>query len=334
MKKLWLAGLVAVLAVAGLVLLHVTAPEPIVVQLEPGPPQPKVPPGEAGIDPAALDAAVTYAAARNTSALLIGRGGHIVFEKYWDETTLDSPVELSGFAPVLVALAVGSAMNDRLIVNLDAPLSNYIKEDEGVPAGAGTLRELLSQDGAVPDPAESVDAVALALERLTAQPWQRIVAERLWTPLGGGELAFLQRGGKRRPDGASAACCLRVRLGDWMRVGEALANDGVFEGNQLTPPRYVSLMLAPTHKGSAHGFFTRVDGTFATHDVARLEAAGKQRLWIVPSLRLVILRVGGEPPASHGWDEAMIPDSIIRGTSGWQPKSVGEGVDPKLYAPH
>ena len=30
----------------------------------------------------------------------------------------------------------------------------------------------------------------------------------------------------------------------------------------------------------------------------------------------------------------MIPDSIIRGTSGWQPTSVGEGVDPNKYAPH
>jgi hypothetical protein len=29
-------------------------------------------------------------------------------------------------------------------------------------------------------------------------------------------------------------------------------------------------------------------------------------------LRLTVLRIGGEP--SSGWDEAMIPDSIIRGT--------------------
>ena len=30
----------------------------------------------------------------------------------------------------------------------------------------------------------------------------------------------------------------------------------------------------------------------------------------------------------------MIPDSIIRGTSGWQPASAGEGVDPNKFAPH
>src|SRR5678815_848185 len=55
----------------------------VVVTLQPGPPQPRVPLGEAGMDPQAIDAAVTYAAARNTRALVVGRGGHIVFEKYW-----------------------------------------------------------------------------------------------------------------------------------------------------------------------------------------------------------------------------------------------------------
>ena len=46
---------------------------------------------------AGIQAAVDYAGARNTRALVIGHGGHIVFEKYWDDTTLDSPVDLSGF---------------------------------------------------------------------------------------------------------------------------------------------------------------------------------------------------------------------------------------------
>jgi len=127
---------------------------------------------------------------------------------------------------------------------------------------------------------------------------------------------------------------VRARIGDWMRIGETLANNGVFEGSQLTPPRYVSLMLKPTHKDSRHGFFTHVGGSFAAHDVAWLEAAGKQRLWIVPSLRLVILRLGDEPSKSDGWSEEMIPDSIIRNTNGWQPSSVTDGVDPSKFAPH
>ena len=122
-----------------------------------------------------------------------------------------------------------------------------------------------------------------------------------------GSLEFRAGDSRRRPDGVVAGCCVRARVADWMRLGELLAHDGVFEGNQFTPPRYVSLMLKPVHKDSPRGFFTRVDGDFAAHDVAWLEGPNQQRLWIVPSLRLSILRIGDAPP-SQGWDEAMIPE--------------------------
>jgi CubicO group peptidase (beta-lactamase class C family) len=337
----------------------------VVVPLTPGPTQPRVSPAEVGIDMAGIQAAVDYAGARSTRALVIGQGGHIVFEKYWDGTTLDSPVDLSGFTPVLSALVLGVAMNDERSINLDAPLGGYIAEWAEDPRGAISLRQLLTRSsgfakpGGWPwpgtrassyapgsnlrpvllawplDPAlrqgESpadlnADILAMALSSRLGQPFDKLLAERLWRPIEAGEFSLAP--------GARAGCCIRARIGDWMRIAEALANNGVFEGNQLTPPHYVSLMLKPTYQNSPMGFFTRVGGTFAAHDVAWLESAGKQRLWIVPSLRLTILRVGAEPPKSEGWDEAMIPDSIIRSTSGWQPAAVGEGVDPKKYAPH
>ncbi len=337
----------------------------IVVAMTPGPIQPKVSPAEAGIDMAGIQAAVDYAGARNTRALVIGHGGHIVFEKYWDDTTLDTPVDLSGFTPVLSALALGAAMNDERSINLDAPLGGYIAEWEGDPRGAISLRELVTRSSGFAKPGDrpwpgtraakyalsadlrplllawpldpalkvgespaalNADILALALASRLGQPFDKLLAEKIWQPIGGGEFSMA--------GGARAGCCIRARLGDWMRIGEVLTNNGVFEGNQLTPPHYVGLMLKPTYPNSPTGFFTRVGGTFAAHDVAWLESAGRQRLWIVPSLRLTILRVGAEPPESKGWDEALIPDSIIQSVSGWQPPKVGEGVDPKNFAPH
>ena len=120
-------------------------------------------------------------------------------------------------------------------------------------------------------------------------------------------------------------------LPDWMRVGELLLNEGTYEGNELMPPRYGGLVMTPTHKESPRGLFTRVDGSFADK-VIWLDGSSKQRLWIVPSLRLTVLRIGDDP--SSGWDEAMIPDSIIRGTSGWHPPLPGADVDPNKFAPH
>jgi hypothetical protein len=339
----------------------------IVMAMQPGPQQPKVSPAEAGIDMAGIQAAVDYAGARNTRALVIGHGGHIVYEKYWDDTTLDTPVELSGFTPVLSALVLGAAMNNERSINLDAPLGGYIAEWAEDPRGVVSLRQLLTRSSGFakagdwpwpgtlaaryalsPDlrplllswpldaklsPGESpaalnADILGLALAARLDQPFDKLLADLVWRPIEAGEFS-MARGGR-------AGCCIRARLGDWMRVGEVLANNGVFEGNQLTPPHFVGLMLKPTYPDSPMGFFTRVGakGQFAAHDVAWLESAGKQRLWIVPSLRLTILRVGDEPPGSQGWDEAMIPDSIIRNLSGWQPGAAGEGVDPNKYAPH
>jgi CubicO group peptidase (beta-lactamase class C family) len=305
---------------------------PVTVNLAPGPVQPHVSPGEAGVDPAALEAAVAYAAPRGTEALLVGRGGHIVYEKFWNGVSADTRVQ-TGFDAVLGALLLGTALDAREVHSLDEPLTNYLGGDAG-PQGAVSLRELLARDHAEMDLRDTTELLAMALERVTSQPYHTLVARRLWSPLGGGSLEFAHDGGKRRPDGVRPDCCLRARLGDWMRIGEVLANDGSFEGSQLTPPRYVTLMLRPAHKDSTRGYFTRVDGDFAAPDVAWLEGTSKQRLWVVPSLKLTILRIGGEPPASAGWDERMIPDTIIRGTSGWHPRTAGEGADPGKYAPH
>jgi CubicO group peptidase (beta-lactamase class C family) len=192
---------------------------------------------------------------------------------------------------------------------------------------------LLAQDPAGMSVGEDTDLLAFVLERVTRQKYPE-----LWS-IGCGNPWVRVRSSSGSPTTAEAGRGERrllraARIGDWMRIGELLAHDGVFEGNQFTPPRYVHSMLAPRTRIRRAAIFTRSMASFAAQDVAWLEGHGKQRLWIVPSLRLTILRIGDEPPESAGWDEAMIPDSIIRGTSGWQPRRAGEGVDPKQFAPH
>jgi CubicO group peptidase (beta-lactamase class C family) len=319
-KKFKLLVLVAVIAGIAMAVWRSAVPETgIVVPLVPGPPQPKVSPGEAGLDPLAIKAAVDFAGTHGSQALVIGRGGHIVFEKYWGDTTLDTPLPPGDLASVLSPLLIGTAMNDRLIVNLDEPVSNYLPEYAGTATGQASLRGHLGRGVTNAEP-PSGEVMALVLERVIKQPYVTQISERLWKPIGGGEFSVSREG-------------VGARISDWMRIGELLANDGVFAGNQFTPPRFVSLMLKPSHQGSSRGFGVNVGGSFAATDLAWL-ADGPDRLWIVPSLRLVIMRVGGDANPADGWDEAMIPDSIIRGTSGWKPKAVGEGVDPGKFAPH
>jgi CubicO group peptidase (beta-lactamase class C family) len=341
----------------------------------PGPPQPTLTLAEAGVDPGSLEVAMRYAETRNTTALVVGLNGHVVYEKYFGDASLDSPAELSEFTPVLAALVLGTALQNGELRDLDAPVSAYFREWAQDPRGTITLRELLTGNSnlappgartwpgslaaryyvqqnlganlfgwplaAQPSPAGSppevdADFLALLLQRALGRSYGELLVERVWQPLGAGPFSMGIDGHTSSMQHQRAGCCLRARIGDWLRVGALIANRGVFEGNQLLPPNYSALLVTPTHEDSPRGIFLRVDGQFAARDVVRLEAAGKQRMWMVPSLKLVILRLGAEPPASAGWDEAMIPDSIIRGTRGWEPAGPGTGdrVDPSQYAPH
>ena len=170
-------------------------------------------------------------------------------------------------------------------------------------------------------------------EHVARNPYHVLVAERLWRPLGNGDIAFAERNEDSRKGQAEPSCCIEARIGDWMRFGQLLVRDGVFEANQYTPPGFVHAMLRPMRKDVPRGYFTRLDGAFAARDVAWVGDDDHQRMWLVPSLDLVILRIG-DNAGPAGWDEALVPDSIIRGTTGWQPARDGARSDPKRFAPH
>ncbi|HTU66005.1 MAG TPA: hypothetical protein VMF52_08650 [Steroidobacteraceae bacterium] len=333
MKKLGVLAVGAFAALLGAVWwFSDPLPEPVTVTLTGGPAPPRIAPEEAGIDRVALDEAATYAGERNTRALVVAHNGHIVFEKYWGDTNYDTPVELSGFVPVLVALAAGSAVEDRLIPGLEQPMSNYVPGFAEGPSGKKSLKELLSHDVA-DDMGWSANLAAEALERLTKQGYETVVAERLWKPMEGGTFSMARRSAEG-PGAVRASCCMTARLGDWMRVGELLSRHGVFEGNELVPPDFVTKMFTPVAKDAKRGWLVHVGGEFAAHDTVWLESEGEQRLWVIPSRELVILRVGDAPSKDRGWTEAMIPDSVVRGMSALREGQAGQDVDPNRFAPH
>lgn len=317
--RIALMSLLAATSMAALVACQDRARARIVVPLAPGPAQPEVTPAEGGIEQAAVDAAREYAGRHGARALVVARGGHVVFEHYWQDFSIDSEMRFDALTPVLTALLLGNALNERTILHIDMPLSRFFAGDD-----SRTLRSLLA--------GQDAQMLAAVLEKVSRQPFERIVAEGLWKPMGGADLSFEVRDEAPRKGLADVSCCARARIADWLRVGQLLARDGEIEARQYAPPGFVAAMLRPSGANGPNGYFMRVDGRFAARDVAWVGDA-EGRLWVVPSLDLVILLAGAEF-AANDWDEAMIPDSIIRGTRGWRPAPVGEGTDPRKYAPH
>ena len=77
------------------------------------PPLPHVNPASEGLDASGLEAAAAYAATQDSWALMVARHEHIVFERYWHGSRAETRIDAQDLAPILAALATGTALSHR-----------------------------------------------------------------------------------------------------------------------------------------------------------------------------------------------------------------------------
>jgi hypothetical protein len=58
---------------------------------------------------------------------------------------------------------------------------------------------------------------------------------------------------------------------------------------------------------------------------------GGNRMWLVPSLQLAIVRIA--PDTDAGWDDSRIPNLIIRGARDYVPPAAQPGADVSGLVP-
>jgi len=134
--------------------------------------------------------------------------------------------------------------------------------------------------------------LALVAARLDGAPFLDVLQKRLWSRIAADDaLAMLDHRG-----GAMAVhCCLRASLGDWLRLGLLLANDGHSGGAALWQPGFLAQLTAvsPVHAGYGLGF--RLQG--AGRPLLAAGSAGRLLL-IAPHSGAALLWVGeGAAPA-------------------------------------
>jgi CubicO group peptidase (beta-lactamase class C family) len=178
------------------------------------------------------------------------------------------------------------------------------------------------------------ELLGMVLERVTGQRYAQYLQAKLWQPMGGGQARVWldSEAGK-----AFTSCCLMATARDWARLGQVMLNRGEFAGRRIVGGKWIERMIsqAPVsdwygwqtwlayspevnpraNKASAAGAYARSEA-FLADDVYYFSGRGAQRVYVIPSRQLVIVRLGpalGPKPLKPGWDNAYLVNTIIRG---------------------
>ena len=176
------------------------------------------------------------------------------------------------------------------------------------------------------------DLVALVIERATGRRFAEFVSNEVIRPLGaqGGEIWVDRPGGL-----AHSGCGATMPAETWLRLAVLLLDDGVWHGKRLLPPGYVGEMRHGTPQNPSFGLgiwlgepyrqrrgfgAPGTGGPQVLHsepyldpDLFLFDGNADQTVQISPRNRLIILRMGANPPASPEWDNAYLPNLLIRG---------------------
>ena len=177
------------------------------------------------------------------------------------------------------------------------------------------------------------ELLGLVLEKGFGQRYAEILEQQLWRPMGGGEVrVWLDHEGGN----AYTSCCLMATARDWTRIGQLMLNRGTVNGNRIVRPEWITAMTTPSPVSSWYGLQTWLTNdevnprgenpatggsfshseSFLATDTYFFAGRGAQRVYVVPSQQLVIVRLGpalGPNPLKPGWDNAYLVNTLIRG---------------------
>jgi len=163
--------------------------------------------------------------------------------------------------------------------------------------------------------------LSLVLERATGESFAAYLSTRLWQPLQNSDgFVWLDR-----PNGhAKPFCCFFATPRDWARVGQMLIHEGKVGDKQVVPAEWIQKMVKPSPLEPTFGLHIwikartdeypqvnrRSSAAFIADDTFYLDGYHHQRVYIIPSHDLVIVRIGEEPSA---WDDSVIPNALVAG---------------------
>ncbi len=177
------------------------------------------------------------------------------------------------------------------------------------------------------------ELLGLIIERATGSKYADYLQDKLWTPMGG-ERAELwldsEAAGK-----VHSSCCLLTTARDWARFGMLLLGRGTINGQRIVHDAFFQRMISPSANSDWYGYqiwlgysrelnpraevlaggYQRTD-SFLAEDTYYASGFGAQRVYVVPSAQLVIVRMGpsgGRKPVKETWDNSFLVNTALDG---------------------
>ncbi len=223
---------------------------------------------------------IAYHEAFDTKAFLVFQGDTLVYEKYWDEHSINQVSNSFSAAKTIIGLLVGIAIEEGKIKNVDEYVGKYLPEFNTNGREKITIRHLLSmsagfdwiESGKNPlsQAAEGYygtdlyglvtrlrviekpgitfnyqsgnsQILGFIVERATGKSIDEYTEEKLWNPLGAASNAFWSLDKENGDE--KAFCCMYATARDYALIGHLILNNGVWNGRQIVPRWYMEEMV-------------------------------------------------------------------------------------------
>lgn len=217
-----------------------------------------------------------------TVAYVIIKDSTLLFEQYWEDYSPESHSNSFSMAKSIVSLAIGAAIDDGFIKDVDQPVSDFYPEFQGYNGKPLTLRHLLTMSAGVDfneaysspfspttklyygDDLQQIafgmkeieepgvnfiyqsgvtQLLAFIVEKATGENISSYVSRKFWTPMNAEEDALWSLDKK---DGIEKAyCCFNSNARDFARFGQLILNKGEWNGEQLISSSYLKEATTP-----------------------------------------------------------------------------------------
>ena len=169
--------------------------------------------------------------------------------------------------------------------------------------------------------------LGLLLQRAYGKRYADLLSEKLWRKIAEDDATVILDSEKYKMP--RTYCCLNATARDWLRIGILILNEGKLGQNQIVPKSWIQNMKIPSETNANYGYLTWL-GTeheenriynpkssatgfhskpFDDRDIVYLDGFGGQRVYIIPSKELVLVRTGA---TQMSWDDSVLPNIVSR----------------------